>query len=139
MNSCSKPREGQSMVKKSQGTSCLFFDWGFVVAAVVFLNRSQYWFREVYFCGIECVHSHGFRHGLSLVCLLFACLLAYAHLSSFHSPASFPCVANSSHMFDVSAEFSMTGVLMREIWTERARDADTLRRKVEAEMGVMYL
>lgn len=46
------------------------FDWRFVIAAVVFLNLSQDWFREVYFCGIECVHNHRLRHGLSLVCLL---------------------------------------------------------------------
>lgn len=56
------------------------FDWRFVIAAVVFLNLRQDWFREVYFCGIECVHNRRLRHGLSLVCLLFACLLMPVYL-----------------------------------------------------------
>lgn len=74
----------------------VYFRFGFVAVTIVFLNVSQGWFREVYFCGADCMHSPWSRQGHS--CLFIVFLLVYAHESSFHILTPFPYVANCSHV-----------------------------------------
>lgn len=77
----------------------VYFWFGFVVVTIVFLNLGQGWFREVYFCGTDCMHSPWSRQGHS--CLFIVFLLVYAHLSSFHIPTPLPYAANHAHLFHV--------------------------------------
>lgn len=138
MHSCLKPCEGQTVVKKSQGTSCLFLTG----VLLLLLLSSWIWAKtgsgKFIFVGLSvCTTVGSVTAFLLFAYCLLACWCPLIFISHSHS------LCLCSQLFSYVwwrhwIQYDWCPYKKRDIWTERETHRHT-EKEVEAEIGAMYL